>query len=198
MLEIACPLVLASKSPRRKDLLQRFGFTFSVRATEVDESVSDNLKPEDLVQKLALRKASSAALPGELTLGADTIVCLGNTILGKPATADEARRMLRMLSGKTHTVYSGIALIHPDSDRRISAFEATDVRFADLTDEEISSYVAGGSPMDKAGGYGIQDDAGAFLIVGIHGDYYNVVGLPMRRLYITLKEHFSDLISLPA
>ena len=106
--------------------------------------------------------------------------------------------MLRMLSGKTHTVYSGIALIHPDSDRRISAFEATDVRFADLTDEEISSYVAGGSPMDKAGGYGIQDDAGAFLIVGIHGDYYNVVGLPMRRLYITLKEHFSDLISLPA
>lgn len=197
MVEINCRFVLASKSPRRKDLLQRFGFTFTVISTDVDETVADDLSPEDLVQQLALKKASSAAAPGSLTLGADTIVVFGDMVLGKPRTPEEAHRMLRSLSGATHTVYSGIALIHSDSDRRITAYEATDVMFADLSDEEISTYVASGSPMDKAGAYGIQDDAGAFLITGVNGDYYNVVGLPMRRLYLILKTHFADLLSLP-
>ena len=189
-------LVLASKSPRRKKLLEQIGLDFTVHVSPVDERVSRTVDPSETVQRLATEKAEAVAVhyPESITLGADTIVVLDGEILGKPEGPAEAFEMLRRLSGKTHTVFTGIALIHEQSNRRVSAFEATYVTFADLDDYEIAWYVATGSPMDKAGAYGIQDDRGALFISRIEGDYYNVVGLPLHRMYRILQEDFNDLL----
>jgi len=195
-MQLACPFILASQSPRRRKLLEQIGLSFEVRVSPVEETITPGLSPEGIVQQLALEKAGSIAKrhPDALTLGADTIVVLEHLVLGKPGNEAEAHTMLRSLSGRTHTVYTGIALVHPNTDRSKTAFEATHVTFAHLTDDEIAAYLATGSPLDKAGAYGIQDDLGALFISRIDGDYYNVVGLPLHRFYRLLSDQFSDLL----
>jgi septum formation protein len=191
------PFILASGSPRRKRLLSQIGLQFEVRPSDVDETPPANLPPAELTEMLALKKAVEVALtrPEALTLGADTIVVYDGRILGKPSDPAEAEKMLWMLNGRTHTVYTGIALVHPASQRSCTASEATQVTFGVMDANEIAAYVATGSPLDKAGAYGIQDDRGALFISRIDGDYYNVVGLPLHRLYRMVKEHFSDLLT---
>lgn len=161
------------------------------------EEVWPENEPHGLaVESLAAQKAEpiSHEHPEALTLGADTVVVLEGEVLGKPRSEAEARSMLERLSGATHTVYTGLALLHPSSGRRLTAHEATQVTFSELSDDEIARYVETGSPMDKAGAYGIQDDYGALFISRIEGDYYNVVGLPLQRLYRMLTSHFADLM----
>lgn len=194
-MELSVPLILASKSPRRRLLLEQIGIPFTIEISHTEETIPEQISPSEIVQSLALQKAETVAdrFPEALTLGADTIVVLNNSILGKPVDEDEAREMLRRLSGNTHTVYTGLALVHPITNRQKTAFEKTDVTFASMSEEEIYTYVSTGSPLDKAGAYGIQDDRGALFISGIHGDYYNVVGLPLHRLYHLLKSEFPDL-----
>ncbi len=175
------------------------GIPFTVHPSEVEELWPKNVPPGLAVEDLAAQKADAICRyhPKTVTLGADTVVVLGNEVLGKPGSAAEARSMLGRLSGRTHTVYTGLSLIHPASDRSVSNHEATQVTFANLDEDEIARYVETGSPMDKAGAYGIQDDHGALFISRIDGDYYNVVGLPLHRLYQMLTQHFSDLIAAP-
>ncbi len=195
-MRIYTDFVLASQSPRRRKLLRQMGIPFFCIPANVDETAEPAHKPRRLVENLALKKASSVVgrKPGALILGADTVVAYRGLILGKPSGAIEAAAMLRQLNGTTHTVYTGIALIHSDSNRKVTDVESTDVTFGRMTETEISNYVKTGSPLDKAGAYGIQDDMGAMFIQRINGDYYNVVGLPIRRLYVLLKKHFNDLI----
>ncbi len=194
MLSLRVPLVLASASPRRLDLLSHLGLAPDVRPSAADETWPGGA-PGAAVEEIALRKAQAVApdAPGALVLGADTVVVLGDDVLGKPATPDEARGMLRRLSGQTHTVYTGFALVF-DTDA-ITDHRATRVTFADLSDAEIDAYVASGSPMDRAGAYGIQDDAGALFVTGIAGDYPTVVGLPLRALYEALRSNFPALLA---
>ncbi len=179
-------LILASTSPRRRDLLGLLGLPFEVVASRYDESLlpPDGLAPPEYVTRLASGKASEvAARTGgdALVIGADTTVILDGATLNKPADAGDARRMLRLLSGRTHRVYTGLCLI-PVEDGVAGAARTdhavTDVTFDTLTEETIAAYVAGGEPLDKAGAYGIQGKALSF-IPGIRGDYFNVVGLPV-------------------
>ncbi len=196
-MQIHTDFILASQSPRRRKLLRQIGVSFIHISPNVDETVTKNLTPEELVEHLALRKAASIAerKTNALILGADTIVVSRGLIFGKPSGAFEAADMLRQLSSSTHIVHTGIALVHKQSERIVSVVESTEVTFGRLTEIEISNYVKTGAPLDKAGAYGIQDDLGALFIERIHGDYYNVVGLPLRRLYTLLREHFGDLIT---
>ena len=195
-MQLLAPLVLPSQSPRRRHLLSQIGFAFTVYPSPIEEIIPPGAAPAEVVEVLALQKAESVAEihPEALTLGADTIVELDGQILGKPTDADDARRMLRLLQGATNTVYTGIALVHPATGRQACAHEVTAVTFAPMTEDEIDAYVATGSPMDKAGAYGIQDDRGALFIQGIEGDFYNVVGLPLHRLYRLLRTDFMDLL----
>ncbi len=187
--------VLASNSPRRREILSDLGYAFDVRTADFDESTVDLSAPADGVRELALGKAEAAAKAapaGEPTvfLGADTVVVLDGVVMGKPADEEDAFRMLRALSGRTHVVYTGAAVISIDetgavTDRQ-TLVEATDVTFFALTDEEIRAYIATGEPMDKAGAYGIQG-LGCTLVEGIRGDYLTVVGLPAARVVRLLK-----------
>ena len=197
LLHLSSPFVLASQSPRRQALLNRIDVPFEVQVSPADEALTDPAPPPDVVQKLARRKVRPVASehPSALVLAADTVVAHENEILNKPDDPSHARTMLRRLSGTTHTVYTGIALAHTKTDRETTAVEGTDVVLAPLSDAEIHAYVDSGSPMDKAGGYGIQDHTAPFFVEGIEGDYYNVVGLPLRRLYQTLRREFGDLLS---
>lgn len=197
MLDLRVPLVLASRSPRRRQLLERLRIPFSVHPSEVEEIVPPGTPPAETVRLLARQKAEAVApgYPHALTLGADTIVVLDDLVLGKPSDDAEATEMLARLGGRSHVVYTGIALIHAESDRVVTTHEVTEVTFASLSSAEIRAYVLTGSPLDKAGSYGIQDDAGALLIEGVRGDYYNVVGLPLHQLYRTLRAHFADLLA---
>jgi septum formation protein len=178
-------------------LLEQLGLTFTVQKRSVSEDVDASLAPPDVVKHLALRKAMpvAAAHPTALTLGADTVVVHEGDILNKPTSEADACAMLRRLSGTTHTVYTGYALLHPASDRTVRGVAQTDVTLGTLSDAEVSAYVATGSPLDKAGGYGIQDSMGPLFVEAIHGDYYTVVGLPLRSLYETLSADFGDLLS---
>ena len=170
--------ILASQSPRRKELLARAGYDFEIIVSEVDETLPQGARPGDAVEALARRKALAVSkqYPGAVVLGCDTVVALGDLILGKPADAAEAGAMLRRLSGNTHTVYSGVCVT--DRTRETVFHTATDVTFYPLSDDAIASYVATGEPMDKAGAYGIQG-LGCVLVKRITGDYSNVVGLPL-------------------
>jgi len=189
-------LILASRSPRRQRLLATLGIPFEVRVADIPEVRLPDESPEKMVCRLAVEKATAVARNEEsaLFLGADTAVVLGEELFGKPADDIEARDMLQRLSGRTHVVLTGIALVHTRTARVRTAVEATEVIFDDLSSREIESYVATGSTMDKAGGYGIQDDRGALFVSGIRGDFYNVMGLPLRRLYRLLRTEFGDLI----
>ena len=197
-MRLSIPFILASQSPRRRKLLERLGLDFTVQVSPAEEVIPPDAVPAKIVRDLALEKVEPVANkhPEALTLAADTIVAMNDAILGKPESAEEARSMLTSLSGTRHTVYTGIALRHAASDRTATATEATDVYFGTLSEHEIETYVATGSPMDKAGSYGIQDDMGALFVERIDGDYYNVVGLPLRRLYLTLRTHFGDVVQL--
>jgi septum formation protein len=176
------PLVLASGSPRRRELLARLGVEFEIRPSDTDEQPLPGEAPDALARRLALAKARAAARPGEVALGADTDVALDGEIFGKPRDEAEARRMLRRLAGRTHQVWSGVALVEigPDGLPRREAVEVvrSDVRFRDLTDDEIAAYAATGEPLDRAGAYAIQGGAAPF-VAELAGDLSNVVGLPL-------------------
>ena len=181
------PLILASTSPRRRELLGLLGLPFEVVASRYDESLlpPDGLTPDEYVTRLAFGKASEVAARTEgdaLVIGADTTVILDGQTLNKPADAADACRMLRLLSGRTHQVYTGLCLIavqHGVRENAQTDHAVTDVTFDTLADETIAAYVATGEPLDKAGAYGIQGKALSF-IPGIQGDYFNVVGLPFK------------------
>lgn len=200
-------LILASASPRRRELLGLTGYDFEVQVSEADESVESGLPVEEVVMTLARRKAeavfcnrlashlddgnvyhcdngSSSLGGGDIVLGSDTIVVLDGQIMGKPKDAEDAARMLRGLSGRTHHVYTGVALL--SAKRQDVFYSVTEVEFYPLTEEEIQNYIATGEPMDKAGAYGIQG-RGAVLVKGICGDYFTVVGLPVAETARHLK-----------
>jgi septum formation protein len=174
-------LVLASQSPRRREILERAGLPFTVRVSGVPEEIEPGEGSVDYVRRLACVKAEAVHRdPDEIVLGADTVVVLDEHILGKPADERDAVRMLRMLSGREHTVLTGICLRHAASV--VSDHAATRVRFVDLSARDIEDYVNSGEPMDKAGAYAIQGLASRF-IDRIEGDYCNVVGLPVALVY---------------
>lgn len=179
------PLILASRSPRRLALLSQIGIPVRVVSCDIPELFDDALSPAANAEVLARQKAEcvAATVPEGVVLGADTIVVINGTILGKPRDPDDACAMLGLLSGRTHTVFTGFALVDNPSGRSASGVEATHVTFRTIPRDEIEEYVRGGSPMDKAGAYGIQDDYGAVFVTRIEGCYYNVVGLPLARVY---------------
>lgn len=175
-------LVLASASPRRLELLRSVGFSPEVLPVDVDESLRPGEGPLPLARRLARAKAQAAvrAAPGRAVLGADTVVVAGDETLGKPTDRDDARRMLRALSGRWHEVVTAIALVTPRGDL-VEDHSVTRVRFAELTDDEIERYVDGPEPYDKAGAYAIQG-AAAWFIAEIAGSATNVIGLPLERV----------------
>lgn len=179
-------LVLASRSPRRQEILRQAGIAFTVRAAEVDETPLAGEKPDEYVRRLAEAKALAAPRQaGETVLGADTTVVIDDEILGKPADDGDARRMLRLLAGRRHEVLTGICL---SRDRHlVRDWAATAVWFAPLSEPEIDGYVASGEPMDKAGAYAIQGLASKF-VTRIEGCYFNVMGLPVALVYRRLQE----------
>ena len=197
-------LILASGSPRRKELLEQMGLEFSICPAKGEEIITEK-EPAAAVEGLALQKAlevaggildynerhSDLVTPGDsLVIGADTVVVCDGRIMGKPADEEEAFHMLTLLSGRTHQVFTGLALVFLDPAGRCgqhTVHEMTEVEFYPMTEQEIRDYIATGEPMDKAGAYGIQGKCAPF-IKGIRGDYYNVVGLPCARLYQELKK----------
>ena len=178
------PLVLASSSPRRAEILRAVGWPFEVMAANVDETARPGEEVSEYVERLACEKAEAVAegRASGLVLGADTVVAVGGQVLGKPADAEDARRMLNLLGGRWHDVLTGVALVRAETGEVLVAHELTRVRFAPLTDEEIDWYVATGETADKAGAYAVQGRA-ALFIEEIEGDYWNVVGLPVRLVY---------------
>ncbi|HLI64530.1 MAG TPA: Maf family protein [Terriglobales bacterium] len=180
-------LVLASASPRRSELLRNAAIPFTIEPAHIHEEPLPNERPVDYAQRLARDKALAvlARCPHDVVLGADTVVVIDQHLLEKPANADDATRMLRLLSGRTHQVITGICLAASGFER--TEAEITQVRFSRLSDEEIAAYVATGEPMDKAGGYAIQGIASRW-VERIEGCYFNVVGLPVPRLYRLLRD----------
>lgn len=176
-----CRVVLASASPRRRELLNLVGIPHEVQPANIDETIRHRETPRRHTERLAREKASAIATrdPNLITIGADTIVVINRKVLGKPADADEAAAMLRQLSGRQHTVVTAVAVSRGKKLR--SAVEEVRVKFRRLRDEEIDAYVATGEPMDKAGAYGIQG-YGATIVECIDGDYFSVMGLPLARL----------------
>lgn len=173
--------ILASASPRRKELLEQCGYNFEIIPSECEESVPEGLSPKDIVEGLAYQKALDvySMHPDRIVLGADTVVCFDGEILGKPKDEKDAKRMLKMLSGQTHEVRTGFALLGKGVE--FVSSEAAMVTFFHLSDEQIDNYIKTGEPMDKAGAYGIQGK-GAVLVRSVLGDYFNVVGLPVANV----------------
>jgi MAF protein len=181
-------LILASQSPRRKEILQNAGLDFEVRVAGIEESQRPGEPPAAYVRRLAMEKAEAVqAGPGEVVLAADTVVVVDSTVLGKPGSQSEAKEMLRLLSGREHRVLTGICL--RDSERSIVDCVETTVRFMPMSDDEIDWYVTTGEPMDKAGAYAIQG-LGSRFIDRIEGCYWNVVGLPLSTVYRYLRTEF--------
>jgi septum formation protein len=186
-------LILASASPRRRELLGGLGLRFTVRAADIDETPHPGEHPAATVLRLAQEKAAAEAHPGELVLAADTVVVIGRELLGKPRDPEDARRMLARIAGREHTVLTGVALEEPDRNRRISEAASTRVRMAALTPEQIEEYVATGEPLDKAGSYAVQG-IGALFVEEIFGNYTNVVGLPLPLTSRLVRELGYDLL----
>ena len=182
-------IILASNSPRRKELLSRLGVPFEVRVLkDIDESYPADTPVSEVALYIAGKQADAYRQvmgEDELISTADTVVIVGDEILGKPADAADARRMLKALSGRTHQVTTGVCMVAKDQDRRFSV--TTDVTFKQLTDEEIGYYIQTFKPYDKAGAYGIQEWIGCIGVTGLNGSYYNVMGLPIQRIYQVLK-----------
>ena len=189
-------IILASQSPRRRELLERMGIgRFRVIAPQIDESALPSTSPEDLVRSLSRHKAGVVQQREGmdcLIIAADTVVCLDGAVLGKPTDELEAFKMLTTLSGCRHQVYTGLTVLR--GNEAITECEATSVRFRPLEEGEIEAYIATGEPMDKAGAYGIQG-LGALFVEGIEGDYYNVVGLPVCRLGQVLRHFGVDCLA---
>ena len=180
-------LILASKSPRRKELLEKCGIPFIVEAAEIDETLKKDVPLTEAIQDLSRRKASAilASHPDAVVLGSDTIVVVDDMVLGKPVDHADAGRMLRKLSGRSHQVITGFCLL--SSKKCHTDVSVSHVHFSPLTDSEIEAYVNSGEADDKAGAYGIQGLAGKF-ITHIEGDYYTIVGLPLAKVYQELKK----------
>lgn len=172
-------LILASKSPRRRELLSLITTDFEIKSADVDESLPDGISPKEAVEYLSKIKAEPFNNGVDIVIGADTVVAVDDEILGKPADRQQAAEMLKSLSGKYHSVFTGVTVIKPENTITFSV--ETKVKFFDLTDEEIRNYIATGECDDKAGAYGIQGK-GALLVEKINGDYFNVVGLPISEL----------------
>lgn len=184
-------LILASASPRRKELLEQINLRFKVIPSKAEEIVLPDETPEEHVVRLSIDKATEVAnrsdVDGRWFIGSDTIVLCNEQILGKPADKQQAAEMLQMLSGREHRVLSGYAVIDQQTGMQRAEAVSTRVRFRQLTDDEIARYIATGEPMDKAGSYAIQG-LGVCFVAGIEGSYTNVVGLPLCRLTLALKE----------
>lgn len=180
-------IILASASPRRSELMTLAGFRFDMICADIDEIVPEKALPQEVVMSLALQKAQAVAKDHRKSavVGSDTVVALDGKILGKPRSEKEAAEMLRSLSGRIHKVFTGVAIVC--GEKVTSFFEETEVEFYPLTDQEILDYVATGEPMDKAGAYGIQG-RGSVLVKRINGDYFNVMGLPISKVYRELKD----------
>ena len=181
-------IILASASPRRKELLAGLDLDFEVKVVKgVSESYPKTLRAEEVPQYSSREKAAAYQVDDdELLLTADTVVIVDNTILGKPHDADDARRMLRLISGRTHQVVTGVTLTTAKAQKTFGV--STDVTFRQLTDDEIDYYIAHYRPFDKAGAYGIQEWIGYVGVTSIHGSYYNVMGLPVQRIYQEIME----------
>lgn len=175
-------IILASASPRRRELMKLAGYDFEVICADIVEAVPENVQPQEVVMSLALQKAQAVAAENEdaVVVGSDTVVALDGKNLGKPHSESEACEMLRLLSGRTHKVFTGVAVVGDGKEK--SFFDETDVEFYSLGEDEIKKYVATGEPMDKAGAYGIQGK-GSVLVKKINGDFFNVMGLPIAKLY---------------
>ena len=185
-------LILASQSPRRKELLGLFHIPFAVRVADIDEAMDAGKRPFDEVARVSRLKALAvAAEPEDIVIAADTIVVLKNDVLGKPKDEADAFRMLSALSGQDHQVMTGVTVRR--GDKILTATEVTDIHFRPLSEKEIRAYIATGEPMDKAGSYGIQGGA-ALCAEKMVGDYYNVMGLPVCRLWQMLREIAPELM----
>lgn len=191
------PFILASNSPRRKEILTQAGFQFAVLPSDVDESFSTDIPPQQVPVMLAERKAQALieSCGNSLVLAADTVVILENEILNKPADKQDALRMLQKLSGKTHEVVTGIALASPNG--LVTASDSAWVRFRELADWEMEWYVRGGASLDKAGAYGVQDFIGMAGIEKLEGSFYTVMGLPIYHVYQLLKPFILESKQIP-
>lgn len=185
-------LILASQSPRRKFLLENLGLSFEIRPANIDEDkLPEGIRPNEVPKYLSQEKAKHIAgkvSVDAIIISADTIVALGDEILNKPTDEADAKRILSKLSGNTHTVFTGVTLINTKTGKMLSDVQESLVTFRDLSEQEIDYYISTGSPMDKAGAYGIQDDFGAVFVSRISGCYYNIVGLPLEMFYRMLRE----------
>ncbi len=190
MINLKTPFYLASKSPRRRKFLKLLGIPFKSFSVDLHEEILDGEHPIKTVKRLANDKMNMAEkkVKEGIILSADTIVVLNGQIIGKPKNKKDAERILKLLSGKTHTVYTGYTIFSKKNDKRITDYEKTQVTFRELTNKEILDYIETGSPMDKAGAYGYQDDFGAVFVKKINGCYYNVIGLPISKVYHSLLE----------
>ena len=192
IMELKYKLILASNSPRRKELLAGLGVPFEVRVLQdIDEHYPENLPVNEVARYIAKEKAHAyrrIVAADELIITADTVVIVGDEILGKPMDEADAVRMLRLLSGRTHQVTTGVCLLTAEKERCFDV--TTDVTFKTLTDEEIHYYVNRYRPFDKAGAYGIQEWIGYIGVTGLNGSYYNVMGLPVQRIYQELTKHY--------
>jgi septum formation protein len=191
-MELKYKLILASNSPRRKELLAGLGVPFEVRVLQdIDEHYPENLPVNEVARYIAKEKADAyrrIVAADELIITADTVVIVGDEILGKPIDEADAVRMLKLLSGRTHQVTTGVCLLTAEKERCFDV--TTDVTFKTLTDEEIHYYVNRYRPFDKAGAYGIQEWIGYIGVTGLNGSYYNVMGLPVQRIYQELTKHY--------
>lgn len=185
-------IILASASPRRKEILGNTKVKFDIIKSEIDEVILEDEAPAQAVMRLAFEKCMDIASKNKnnLVIGADTIVVLDNAILGKPKDKEDAIKMIKKLSGRVHQVITGISLINLDADKKIIDYVVSSVKFKELSDEDIIDYIQTNESLDKAGAYGIQG-YGALLVEEIQGDYFNIVGLPISRLSDLLKKHFS-------
>jgi len=194
-------IILASASPRRAQLLKQINLTFAISPSDIEEVMDETLSPERLVESLAQQKGESVLSdhPDSFIIAADTIVTINGKYLGKPIDENDAEAMLQQLSANTHEVYSGVFLaVTGQTGKAVNSLtfsEETKVTFGALDRSEILKYVATGSPMDKAGSYGIQDDFGAVFVKKIQGDYNNVVGFPLHAFYQQVKHHFPKIFS---
>lgn len=186
--QFSMKFVLASNSPRRRELLSGLGLEYEVRTMQgIDESYPEGLSMEEIPQYISCKKAAAYTLePDELLITADTIVWLDGEVLGKPVDEEDAKQMLRRLSGKTHQVVTGVTLTW--ADRQHTFASVSKVTFAPLTEDEIDHYVTHYRPLDKAGAYGIQEWIGYIGVTSIEGSYFNVMGLPVQRLYTEMKK----------
>ena len=189
------PIILASRSPRRRVLLRQLGLRFRIRPSHIPEEFDDRRSPRDNARRLATAKAHevSRSYARGIVISADTIVVLGKRVLGKPSSPADAVRMLKLLSGREHIVITAFAIVDCRTGTCITGMERTRVKFRALGSEEIRSYVASGSPMDKAGAYGIQDDYGAVFVEKVNGCFYNVVGFPLMKFHLAFRKFLKQL-----